>query len=612
MIALYKETSDQRYLESAEKSANWIISNQEQNGSWIKYSFNNIPHSYYSRVSLALLRLWQITNNNDYKNCALKNLNWVLEQQQANGYFNHASFYNDSNPPLHTIAYTIEGILESGLILNDQKLINSALLALTKICEINKIEQPIRSYRLNGWQKQNNQICLTGLAQISILLFKAYKHTNNDLFLNNAKNIIRTLEKYQITSNHKQINGAIAGSYPLWGKYMPMAYPNWAVKFFIDALNEYKSIYLNQCHLAVFPNDPIEAYLNKGETRINYWNPENFFKKISVINLTNKIFNQQELEQSQGMAGSALLEILPKSDAKNFFLNNCPDIIRTYGIYQHGLLAKNLAKQYNIPLIISLHTNYDDYRKTVVLKAKQYFKYLKQIVWKYLFEINILKSAQQIISVYRFADLYPENLGISKEKRTIIYNRVSPKIFFKDDSIKKNEKFSVINVNSFIPAKNQEVLIKALQYADFNLILVGQGPEKQRLIDLAKTLKVDNKVEFIDSVPNQKLPKLYNECHAYATVINIGGIGIGAIESMACGLPIITSKLDSEPEPELLGFNNCAYVKNDAKDVAEKINKLINDRNYYQELSQKSLGIFSRINGEKGSQAEKNIYLFNI
>jgi len=612
MLALYKETQDQNYLNCAKKSADWIISNQEQDGTWIKYSFNNIAHSYYSRVSLALLKLWKITNNEFYKQSACKNLNWVLGQQGTDGFYNRASFYNDNNPPLHTIAYTIEGILESGLILNDQKMVNSAILALTKICQINTKENPIRSYRKNGWKKENNQICLTGLAQIAILLFKTYQINNNELFLYHAKRIIRELIKHQIISNQKEINGAVAGSYPIWGKYMPMAYPNWTAKFFIDALNEYKNVYLNQAHLAVFPNDPLEAYLNKGETRVNYWNPDNFFKKISVINLTDKIFDKNETKQFQSMAGDAKLEIIPSNKIKKFFENNAPDIIRSYGIFLHGYSAKTISQKYNIPLIISLHTNYDDYRNTVVLKNGQYIKYIKQSIWKYAAEISILKSAQQVISVYNFADLYPKSLGIPDSKRVIIYNRVSPKIFYKDELAKKREKFTVINVNSFIPAKNQEVLIKALRYVEFNLVLVGQGPERQKLIDLTKQLEVEDRVEFITSSPNQELPKLYNQCHAYATVINIGGIGIGAIEAMACGLPIITSKLDSENEPELLGFNNCAYVLNDAKDVAEKINKLMDDRNYYQELSNKSLDIFNRINGEKGSAMEKMIYIFSI
>ena len=34
----------------------------------------------------------------------------------------------------------------------------------------------------------------------------------------------------------ERIKGAISGSYPIWGEYQRLAFPNWATKFFVDAL----------------------------------------------------------------------------------------------------------------------------------------------------------------------------------------------------------------------------------------------------------------------------------------------------------------------------------------------------------------------------------------
>ncbi len=42
--------------------------------------------------------------------------------------------------------------------------------------------------------------------------------------------------KQDLTNSNPGIKGAIAGSFPLWGNYMTFVYPNWASKFFIDAL----------------------------------------------------------------------------------------------------------------------------------------------------------------------------------------------------------------------------------------------------------------------------------------------------------------------------------------------------------------------------------------
>ncbi|HNZ83838.1 MAG TPA: glycosyltransferase [Candidatus Pacearchaeota archaeon] len=618
LIAIYNLDKNPKYLDAAKKAGDWLIAQQEENGSWIKNSYNKIPHTYYSRASLCLLELWLKTNEEKYKITSIKNLNWTISQQKENGFFENSSFFSDNSPALHTIAYTLEGLLKSYIILKDdqkiesKKYLDAAKKTADRISLIIKKDGIPWGHYNPEWQRIKKGRCLTGLAQISEIFFLLYEQDNDINHLKNARTIIRYLKTQQKTKGLEQFHGAIPGSDPIYGSYMPNSYPNWAVKFFIDALllnEKHKEKYLIA---GIFPNDPIENYLLKGETREDYWNPNNCFKEIYVFNDSDYNFSNQDKEKLQLMAGNAKLHITPINQAKKISSKFNIDIIRTYGVYQPGLLAKKLAKKYNIPLILSVHTNYDDYRETVVKKNKQYIKYLKQLIWKYLFEIGIIKAAQHIIAVYDFAASYLKTLKIPKEKITIIYNRVSSKKFFQDQKIPKRKEFTIINVNSFIPAKNQEVLIKALQYADFNLILVGQGPERQRLIELSKELKVDKNVEFIASIQNQELPKLYNQCHAYATIIKIGGIGIGVIEAMACGLPIITSKLDSELEPELLGFDNCIFVEDNPKDIAQKIQKLIDDENYYQELSNKSLNIFGRINGEKGSEMEKIIYIHNL
>ena len=39
-----------------------------------------------------------------------------------------------------------------------------------------------------------------------------------------------------VDTEDDDVRGAIAGSYPIWGRYAPLTFPNWATKFFIDAL----------------------------------------------------------------------------------------------------------------------------------------------------------------------------------------------------------------------------------------------------------------------------------------------------------------------------------------------------------------------------------------
>ena len=72
---------------------------------------------------------------------------------------------------------------------------------------------------------------------MAICWFRLYQLTNNKKFLTAAlkmNNYLRGLQ--DITAENPGIKGAMKGSYPIWGRYLPFTYPNWAAKFFADAL----------------------------------------------------------------------------------------------------------------------------------------------------------------------------------------------------------------------------------------------------------------------------------------------------------------------------------------------------------------------------------------
>ena len=72
---------------------------------------------------------------------------------------------------------------------------------------------------------------------MSIIWQKLYAITKDEKFLNAAKNSNNYMKTTQdLTSSNLGIRGAIQGAYPIYGWYAPFGYPNWAAKFFADAL----------------------------------------------------------------------------------------------------------------------------------------------------------------------------------------------------------------------------------------------------------------------------------------------------------------------------------------------------------------------------------------
>ena len=246
---LYQNTGESRYLTASVKAADWLCSIQDDDGKWIKDTYNGIPHAYHSRVAWSLLELYKITNDSKYLDSARRNVEWVLAGLQSNSWIAGMGFYSGDDSPLtHTIAYTLRGLLESSVYFdNDLRsrsqlaVFNAAhkLLAVyDSILKSSRSSIKLLPGRFNAhWQPSATFSCLTGNAQIAIIWMKVYMVTGEQRFLSAAAEIIEQLKKvHDISNSNMGIRGGIPGSFPIWGEYMQLSYPNWAVKFFADAL----------------------------------------------------------------------------------------------------------------------------------------------------------------------------------------------------------------------------------------------------------------------------------------------------------------------------------------------------------------------------------------
>lgn len=248
LVRSYKEFHVNKYLECAIKAGNFLVGNLDDSGNWNNYTYNNIPHTYNVRVAWALLELFLVTNNVLYKESAIKNLEWALNQVDKNYWINNNAFKAFKNPFLHTISYAIRGFLESGIILDDNRFVEVALNISKKLLiyfDKNKFLPATFNY---NWQSNDYYSCLVGNAQLSVIWLKLFEIYNDVSFLKSALSINYYLKLKQVLDNRfNEINGAIKGSNPIYGKYLPFSFPNWAVKFFCDALMlEQKVINENQ------------------------------------------------------------------------------------------------------------------------------------------------------------------------------------------------------------------------------------------------------------------------------------------------------------------------------------------------------------------------------
>ncbi len=248
-VDLYQETKSERFIKAAVKASNWLLEIQDSDGKWSKFVYNDIPHSYHTMVAWSILGVYQITKNKKYLNAAKRQILWALSNATENGWFELAAFTKERLPITHTIGYTLQGLFESSKYFKielKQKIltvIESACVNIMLEYEKRKKRNPFSNSNYlqasfdEKWKSLDKYSCLTGNCQIAICFMELYKINNDIKLLNAAHKITNQIKSTQILkSKNKGIQGGIQGSYPIWGKYKPFNYPNWAAKYFVDSL----------------------------------------------------------------------------------------------------------------------------------------------------------------------------------------------------------------------------------------------------------------------------------------------------------------------------------------------------------------------------------------
>lgn len=236
LVGIYKQTGNDIYRKTAIKAGNWLIDIQDDDGAWRKFTYNSIPHVYHTRVAWSLLELNNVISSDTYLESAVRNINWALGNQLKNGWFKNNAFNGFSEPFLHTIAYTIRGLLESAALLNEDWL-ESAIKPSEVLLKRFEITGTLAGTYNSKWRSTANYSCLTGNAQIAIVWLRLFQITGDGRFLNAAMKMNDYLKALQnVTTKNNGINGAIKGSQPIWGKYQRFGYHNWSTKFFVDSV----------------------------------------------------------------------------------------------------------------------------------------------------------------------------------------------------------------------------------------------------------------------------------------------------------------------------------------------------------------------------------------
>jgi hypothetical protein len=250
-ISAFEETGEPRYAGAARAAAEWLVRHQDADGAW-RRSLSMVTsapvHTYNGRCAWALAYAAHALGDERFVQAARRGSDWVLAQQNSHGWFAHNGFTEHETPLLHTISYTIEGLLGVYAFTAEPTYLQAAKAALGPLAALH------RAGRLAGrldsrWRPTVTWRCVTGDAQLAVLLHRLERHCPGEGYAETARNLIEEVARMQLylcglgsdstgllANSSNPASGGVPGSFPVWGGYVRLGLPNWAAKFYLDAL----------------------------------------------------------------------------------------------------------------------------------------------------------------------------------------------------------------------------------------------------------------------------------------------------------------------------------------------------------------------------------------
>jgi uncharacterized protein YyaL (SSP411 family) len=236
-LDLHAASGDERFLSAAREGGRFLVDRQQPDGTWIgPHSYRGIPHTYKSRVAWALLKLARASGEPAPREAAIRTLDWVVSVQRRNGWFDHCAFEPGTLPNTHGIAYTIRGLVESAVLLEEERYLASAVRASVPLIDRFTADRSLVSSWRPDWTPASRSVCLTGLAQLGGAWLRIHEATGEGRFRRAGEGAVAQARRHQLAGPNPHTRGALPGSFPVFGRYAPFACPNWATKFLVDAL----------------------------------------------------------------------------------------------------------------------------------------------------------------------------------------------------------------------------------------------------------------------------------------------------------------------------------------------------------------------------------------
>lgn len=236
------------------------------------------------------------------------------------------------------------------------------------------------------------------------------------------------------------------------------------------------------------------------------------------------------------------------------------DLIDAHYFYPDGVAAAMLGRYFNKPVVVTA-------RGSDITLFPQYHLPRKMIRWA-------ANHANAVITVCNALRDEVVALGVDSQRVTSLRNGVDLELF-RPIERKENEQFTLLTVGHLVPVKGQELIIGALPLLPgVRLVIAGDGPDRKKLEARARALNVDERVQFLGAVAQAELRGHYGSADALVLASSREGWANVLLESMACGTPVVASRVYGTPEVVAAPEAGVLMAERSPQGVADAVNAL--------------------------------------
>ncbi len=255
------------------------------------------------------------------------------------------------------------------------------------------------------------------------------------------------------------------------------------------------------------------------------------------------------------------------SAVKNIIRNGYDfEIIDAHYFYPDGVAAILLGRHFGKPVVITA-------RGTDVNLIPRYRLPRAMIRWA-------ARHAAGIITVARALKDDLVGVGVSAGRIEVLRNGVDLQLFrpIEREAGRRNlgiSRTTLLSVGHLIPRKGHDLVIQGLRWLpELDLIVIGDGPEREALGALARESGAADRVRFVGSLAQEELRNYFGAADALVLASSREGWANVLLESMACGTPVVASNIGGTPEVVSAPEAGVLMAERTPEAVAEAVRRL--------------------------------------